>query len=125
MKERLLLAISMCIFVICIHADLINDKSDLLIIMTDQQRYGALGSVVKYPFFRLKNLIDWQKIVFFYSCLYTMCSISPGACFPKTCYYVRGIMKRFYVDKPDGLVNNDDSGLISARHILARCFLSI
>lgn len=37
----------------------------------------------------------------------------------KTRYYVREIMKRFYVDKPDGLVNNDDFGQMSAWYIFS------
>lgn len=37
----------------------------------------------------------------------------------KTRYYVRQAMNKFYIDKPDGLVNNDDLGQMSAWYIFS------
>lgn len=37
----------------------------------------------------------------------------------KTRHYIREIMKKFYFDRPDGLVNNDDLGQMSAWYILS------
>lgn len=79
MKEKLLLTISMGTFVANIHANSIDEKPNLLIIMTDQQRYDALGFVGKYQFLKTPNLDRLAKNSAFFSHAYTQCAVSAPA----------------------------------------------
>lgn len=56
-----------------------NEKPNLLIIMTDQQRYDALGCVGKFPFLKTPNLDRLAKKSAFFTHAYTQCAVSAPA----------------------------------------------